>query len=379
MNVSSTQRNAGFLTFFISGICAISSGIIVSLLQDCYGFAYSMTGSLLSLMNVGNLIAGFAAGVLPGLIGMKPAILILTSGYCLGYLLMGISGWPLLLMTAFFLTGLAKGSTINICTILVSDHSKNRTRGMNIMHSCYATGALLCPFLLGAASGIKPLLPLFALSVCGLILWIVFALSSLETAQTGKKGSAGWDFLKNKKFWLLTGLLFFQNAAEFGVNGWMVTYFKGSGIISQALSPYTVTVMWTATLIGRLLIAFVFPLKNPRSAMIRMGIGCTVFYALLMTAKSQTAAIILLAAFAFSMAGMNPTAVASAGKMTTVTSMGVMLPAASSGAILMPWLIGLVAQDAGLKTGMAVNIISCVGMLLFSILINRLEDGETAA
>lgn len=379
MNVPATQRNAGFFAFFISGICSISSGVIVSLLQDHYGFAYGMTGSLLSLMNIGNLIAGFAAGVLPGLIGMKPSILILTSGYCLGYLLMGISGWPLILMAAFFLTGLAKGSTINICTILVSSHSKNRTRGMNIMHSCYATGALLCPFLIGAAAGIKPLLPLFALSVFGLVLWTVFALTSLETAQTGKKGSTDWSFLKKKKFWLLTGLLFFQNAAELGVNGWMVTYFKGSGIISQALSPYTVTVMWTATLIGRLLIAFVFPLKNPRSAMIRMGIGCTIFYALLMTAESQTAAIILLAAFAFSMAGMNPTAVASAGKMTTVTSMGVMLPAASSGAILMPWLIGLVAQDAGLKTGMAVNIVSCVGMLLFSILVNRLDDGETAA
>ena len=39
---------------------------------------------------------------------------------------------------------------------------------------------------------------------------------------------------------------------------------------------------------------------------------------------------------------------ASAGKMTTVTSMGIMLPVASSGAILMPWVIGIVAERAGL-------------------------------
>ena len=32
-------RNAGFVTFFFSGICTISSGVVVSLLQEEYGFA----------------------------------------------------------------------------------------------------------------------------------------------------------------------------------------------------------------------------------------------------------------------------------------------------------------------------------------------------
>ena len=51
------QRNAGFFAFFLSGICAISSGVVVSILQEIYGFAYGMTGTLLSLMSIGNLLA----------------------------------------------------------------------------------------------------------------------------------------------------------------------------------------------------------------------------------------------------------------------------------------------------------------------------------
>ena len=31
-------RNAGFVTFFFSGICTISSGVVVSLLQEEYGW-----------------------------------------------------------------------------------------------------------------------------------------------------------------------------------------------------------------------------------------------------------------------------------------------------------------------------------------------------
>ena len=370
-------RNAGFVTFFFSGICAISSGVVVSLLQEQYGFAYGMTGTLLSLMSIGNLIAGFLVGVLPGALGMKRSVLLLTIGYAVGYSLMGLTGAVAVLALAFFLVGIAKGSVMNTCTILVSDNSASRTRGMNLMHSCYACGALLCPFLIAAAARVSTALAVFLLAVLGLMLWLVYGFTPLgggsqKTART--KEVIDWSFLHAPRFWLLTGLLFCQNAAEQSVTGWMVTYFKGSGIIAGTLAAYTVTVMWGATLVARLLIAFVFPFKNPRKAMVGMSVLCTFFYVLLVMAHTQGMAIVLLFAFAFSMAGLNPTAVASAGRMTSVTSMGIMLPAASSGAILMPWIIGIVAEKAGLAAGMASNIVPCVGLIIFTLLAARLPE-----
>lgn len=368
------QKNAGFYAFLMSGMCAISSGIVVSLLQEKLGFAYGMTGTLLSLMSVGNLLAGFATGILPGKIGMKRTVLILTAGYGIGYLLMSVSGWLAVLMLAFFLVGVGKGSTINTCTILVGNNSKDRTRGMNLMHSCYALGALLCPFLVAAAAGVTDWLPMVLLSLCGLTLWLAFASVSMDGQKKEKQSGTDWSFMRSSRFWLLTGLLFCQNGAETSVTGWMVTYFKGSGILTGVLSVYTVAVMWLATLVARMLFAFVIPIKNPGTAMIKMGIGCILFYFGLMQAGTPVMAVILLFAFAFAMAGMNPTAVASAGRMTSVTSMGVMLPAASAGAIVMPWVTGIVAEHAGIAAGMACNLIPCVGMLLFSVAVKRLPQ-----
>ena len=345
-------RNVGFITFFFSGICAISSGVVVSLLQEQYGFAYGMTGTLLSLMSIGNLLAGFLIAMLPGRLGMKPSILLLTIGYAVGYAMMGLSGAVAVLALGFFL----------------------RTRGMNLMHSCYACGALLCPFFIAAAGRVSGSFAVLVLAVLGLLLWLVYMGTPFAGKGAGRKEVTDWGFLKSTRFWLLTGLLFCQNAAEQSVTGWMVTYFKGSGIIAGALAAYTVTVMWGATLVARLLIAFVFPFKQPRKAMVVMGVSCTIFYILLVQARSQGAAIALLFAFAFAMAGMNPTAVASAGRMTSVTSMGIMLPVAASGAILMPWVIGMVAEGAGLAAGMMTNIIPCVGLVLFAILVARLPE-----
>ena len=201
-----------------------------------------------------------------------------------------------------------------------------------------------------------------------------FAIGVAGVSVFGSTRAGAWLYLLHCAAALLTGLLFCQNAAEQSVTGWMVTYFKGSGIITGALAAYTVTVMWGATLVARLLIAFVFPFKQPRKAMVVMGVSCTIFYILLVQARSQGAAIALLFAFAFAMAGMNPTAVASAGRMTSVTSMGIMLPVAASGAILMPWVIGMVAERAGLAAGMMTNIIPCVGLVLFAILVARLPE-----
>lgn len=379
MEGSVRKRKAGLTAFFFSGICAISVGVVVSLLQEQHGFDYGTTGTLIALMNIGNLTAGFAAGILPGKLGMKRSVTLLTIGYIIGYTLMGFTGLISVLMASFFLLGIAKGSVINTCTILVGDNSENRTAGMNLMHACYACGALLCPFLIAAAAKAGAAFPMWTLAACGGVLWLVLLVTPMEGAagRGQKSGATDRSFLRSRRFWLLTGLIFCQNAAETSVTNWMVSYFKGSGIIGGALSAYTVTVMWTATLAARLLIAFVIPLKRPARAMIVMSLGCIGFYFAMMQAHTQFPAILLLFCFAFSMAGMNPTATSLAGKMTSVASIGVMLPTASSGAILMPWFIGMVAERCGISAGMATNILPCAGLFIFALLVSRLPE-ETA-
>ena len=356
-------RRAGYLAFFLSGICAISASVIVSLLQESRGLDYSMSGTLLSVMSIGNLAAGFLTGLLPAKLGAKPTVLLLTAGYAVGYALMLPRGGAALLTLGWLLVGLAKGCAMNTCTLLVGDNAPNRTRGMNTMHACYACGALLCPVLATFAGQFFPAAPLVQLAVLGGVLWLVFAAAPLGAQQSGAKRATDWGFLRSGYFWLLTALLFCQNAAETGVTGWLVTYFKDSGILTAAVSPYTVTLLWGATMAARLLLAFVFPPKDAQRAMVVMAAGCVAFYIALVLTESQTPALLLLLGFSLSIAGLNPTIVACAGKMTTAASMGIMLPAAGLGAILMPWVIGIVAQTAGLRVGMAVNTLPCVGML----------------
>ena len=368
-------RNTGFITFFLSGICAISSGVVVSLLQEMYGFSFAMTGTLLSCMSIGNMAASFISGVLPSKIGTRNTVAILCSGYLIGYLLMTATGAAVVLMAAFVIVGIAKGCALNNCTVLVGNNSANRTKGMSLLHACYACGALICPFVIAWMAGMGQKLPMIAIAVLGRVMWSIFMAAKLpgHTGQAGQKEKLDLSFLRSAKFWLITGLLFCQNAAETSVTGWLVTYYRNQQILSGALSTYTVTIMWGATLIARLLIAFVFPIKNTFRALSVMGVGCTALYAAMIAANQPVLAVCMLFAFAFAMAGVNPVAVAGVGKIMSPASMGVLLPTASLGAIMMPWITGLVADGVSLQAGMLCNLAPCAGIFILSMIIRKRE------
>lgn len=370
-------RNAGFILFFLSGICAISSGVIVSILRDSYDLSFSSTGTLLSIMSAGNIVASFLAGVLPAKIGAKKAVLLLTIGYFLGYLLCAFTGVFGLLAIAFLIIGLAKGSAITNCNVLVSTNAIERTRAMNVLHACYAAGALLCPFLIQAFLGIDAHAPMIGIALAGLLMWFLFLVTKLPDERTSTSTTTSahanaddhtFAFLRDSTFWILTALVFCQNAAEQSVNGWLVTYFKSEQILSGTLANYTVSIMWGSTLIARLLIAFVFPVKNLYKTLSIMGLGLTVLYAILVQMHTPVAASIALFLFAFAMAGVNPLAISGVGQMTSPASMGTLLSTAACGAILMPYIIGRIGDAISLQAGMAANLVPCVGIFMLSLL-----------
>ena len=358
----------------ISGICASSSGVVVSLLLERYSFTYQWSGFLLAALSVGNLAAGFAAGTLPAHWGVRRTVLTFVCGSALGYGMMTLTGSPLALAAAFLLVGVGKGTTLNTCSTLVAQHAPDRTRGMNLMHACFAFGSMMCPLFIAALSGgaLPWWAPMAWLCVCGAALWSLFAASGLSgRTDSGAKSRNDWSFLRSAHFWVLTGLIFFQNSTESSVTGWVVTYFKDTGILSGAAGQMTVTAIWGAMLAARLCIAFVLPVRRHFRALTLMSLCCMGTYLLLLFAKTPFAALACLVLFGRAIAGVNPTAVA-AGNALSSEGLGVMLPAAGLGAVLMPYITGAVAQRLGLWAGMLCTLAALAGMAACSAILWRM-------
>ena len=367
------QYYAGMAGFFLGGICAISAGIIVSILRDRYSLSYSFSGTLVSAMSIGNMLALMISGVLPGKIGEKGTTLILSSGAFFGYLLMAVTGSPVLLLAAFLLAGVSKGCTANKCTLLVSNNTDDKQKALSMLNAWFAFGALLCPFLVSFLQRKSNTLPMLGVSFAGLCLWLLFLWAGLPGKPSGpeRKHAADYSFFRSPVFWILTMLLFCQNAAEYTVNGWVVTYYKNEQILSGPLAAYTVTVQWGLNLVARLLLAFVLKVQKPYKALAVLGVGVTVMYAVLLRMHSAVPALIVLGLFAFSIAGVYPMTIACTGEMMSSASLGFLLSFAGIGGIVFPWLVGIIADAAGLRTGMAVNLIPCAGIIVLPLLMIR--------
>ena len=362
--------------FFLSGFCAISSGIIVSILRDRYGFKYSFSGTLVSVMSIGNMTALLLSGLLPGIIGEKATTLILCSGYFLGYLFMALTGNPVILLLAFLLAGISKGTAANKCTILVGNNTDDRPKALSLMNAWFALGALMCPFLISVLQKRGDYLPAVGVSVIGLLMWLVFFNAGLPgrvTSSVRETGKTGFSFLKSGTFWLLAMLIFCQNAAEYTVNGWVVTYYKNEQILSGTVAAYVVTVQWIMTLTARLLLAFRLKTRNLYLPLSVMGVGMTVMYIVLLQMHTAVPALIALGLLSFSLAGVYPLAVASVGEMMSSASIGIILAIGGAGGIIFPFLVGIIADVVGLRNGMMVNVIPCIGIVVLPLILQKYD------
>ena len=94
-------------------------------------------------------------------------------------------------------------------------------------------------------------------------------------------------------------------------------------------------------------------------------------YLLLLYMQTSIPALIVLGLFSFSIAGVYPLTTACIGEMTSSASVGILLSIGGLGGIIFPWIVGLVADQSGLRSGMAVNLIPCAGIILLPLLISK--------
>lgn len=176
------------------------------------------------MLSVGNLAAGFAAGMLPRTGASGTPFLCWPGGAALGYGAMILTGSPWALLARFHIGGRGQGHNAEhqqrayrgACT---GAHEMHESHPCMLCHGVAAVPAVYC----GAGYGGLPWwTPMAGLALCGAALWGVFALAGLPgRTGDGARVKNDWSFLRSPRFWVLTGLVFFQNCTEISVTaGW---------------------------------------------------------------------------------------------------------------------------------------------------------------
>ncbi len=375
--VKKKQFCFSYSVFIINGMLALSVGSLLPFIRDAKGLDYAFCGLIVSLHSVGNLISSFVSGILPVFIGRKKSILTFNAFFTLAYLLIVFSGNKWAIALAFVLTGLARGATSNFCNTVINNLAPGKAGVINGLHAMFSIGAFSFPILLtvltAADAGNWAYACYFMLAM-GILSWILYFLIPLDSDKVERKPDGGTDFgfFKEPLFYLCTATMFFYLCAEQGVIGWMVTYFQDTGLMPEWFSQISASVLWIMILAGRLTTAWLSAKVKKERLLLVMGFGIVGFFFLLITSTSGALIVLGVIGFGYSMAGIYPTTVAISGFINKKYPLAwsFQLTFASLGSILMPSVIGKIAETAGIFYGMSSIVAVVLIDLLFIIILN---------
>lgn len=372
-----------FFAFFSNGSLALMMGSVMPDLKSAYGLSDTVSGLFLSAHSAGNLIAGFISGLVPLWLGQRKSIMLLASLAAIGFLMMVLWGNPIWLFVAFLFTGMGRGSVTNFDNRMVNLLSGGSPAATNLLHSSFAIGAILTPMVfLGLRTGVSWQVGLsYVIVLCSVSVW-AFSQMRLKNDMPDRKDKVNstMTFMKNPSFMILAMMMFCYLCSEYAINGWLVTYIQNkenllaslaaSGQDVTAYSQTMATLLWVVMLIGRLICAALSARVGQKILMMVSSFGVAVFFGLMLASSTVAMVSVSVAGLGLCMAGICPMIYSDAAIFTNTYPMAtsILLGVGSGGAILMPTLVGSLAERFGFNGGMSAIFVTVLLLVVFSVL-----------
>lgn len=364
--------------FAVSGASSMLMGNLMPFLRELYDINYTQAGLLLSLPSWGNLASIFITGYLPTYIGRRKTVLLTSVWMCVAFALVtfGIGGASILPL-ACLMIGIARGGNTNFSNTMMSTlPGKKSAIGYNLLHGAFAVGAVLSPIMLilctknNAAGWRYMTAGIVVLCLIQVAVYLKMALPQENITKSIKKVDR--SFLRNKSFWLGAAILFFYISTEYAIVNWLVTYFKDTGILSAEVSQLMSSLLWVVMFIGRMIGAALVGKVSRKIILVVDGVGLLLFFLLVFFSRSQLPIFLGIMGVGLFMATIYTTALALGTASIKGNDLGVstMIFVGSTGGIITPAVVGMVAENAGIQVGMGVVVavtVLLLGTILFSV------------
>ena len=199
--------------------------------------------------------------------------------------------------------------------------------------------------------------------------------------ESGAKGIRTVDrsFLKVRRFWLGSAMLFFYISTEYAIVGWLVTYFQDAGILRADYAQMMNSLLWLVIFLGRMAGAAVTGRVSRAKLLLIDGFGLFAFFLLMFLSRTPAPIILGLMGVGAFMATIYPTAFTFGSDCVKGNDLGcsVMIFTGSAGGVITPALVGLVAEQAGIRAGMGLVAVF-TALLLLSIVLGVVSVKKSA-
>jgi len=361
---------AAYSGIFIFGICAISVGLILPDVISKYSINEIEAGVIASLLPFGILAGSFIFGPVVDRYGYKYLLI-----FCVLFVILSLEGIAysenlFLLKSSVFIIGFGGGILNGSTSALVSDISDgNIGANLSILGVYFGIGAFGMPLLIGSLSNIFTSSEIIAYIGFFLFIPVVyFILISFPKPKMARQFPFK-EFLQMTKdpVVILIGIfLFFESGVEGITNSWTTTYLRDVVIAEKGPSLFALSVLVLSLTLTRIVLGYV--LRRVSSARIQLISICIAAAGALVlmfsvTYGSTLLGLILLGAGFASGFPIFLGYVGELYKEMSGTAFSFVMVIALIGNMIINYLMGVIAQVAGMKHFSSL-LLSCLVIML---------------
>lgn len=333
-----------------------------------YGLDHTALGLIITMTYIGFTISPILTGEATDRYGRRPvvtfAFLCMLGGFALAFFVRSAVG----VAVGFCVSGLAFGMfEMTLSSILTDIDPENAGKVLNYSRLCYALGTIAGPFIaMGLLNRFKDWAAVMALDIALLfVLFLIFLRISYPATVYPNRIEKPEDrqpvTFRMLKSWVLLALsvsLMMYFAVEAGLTFYVSQYI---GTITQNTLHITLalSVFWLFAAIGRLIAAQIRTNAYRLIGVLTLIIGTGL--ALCLSTNNLTLSILSFGVMGLGCSAVYPTLLAAASKSFphfTATVFGILISIGGVGGILLPLVMGAVADGSiGMKPALAVCIV----------------------
>ena len=339
-----------------------------------FGLTLADRGALISTLFIGLLLGSIASGPLVDRLGQRVALGCSAGLVAIGLPLFAQASNVVLAAAALTAIGIASAGMNTASNALSSElFPEERGRRMNCIAIVVGLGGLAMPTATALAAGLLSWRGVVigggfiagAVAVVGLV--GVRSPAAAPTPHVFAPGvrAAFAGVVRQPRFVLFCVLLVLSAATEASMAGWTSTFLTTAGFSAEA-ATWGLSSHWLGLIAGRLMFSGRLD-RVKRTAIVRAALcGAAVIATFVAVPLPLVLACGPFAA-GLAIAVIVPTALAFAGDRfpgNAGTLFGVLLTLAQVGGILVPALIGAVAEQAGIRVGLSLLVLNCLAVAI---------------
>lgn len=354
-----------FATMFVLGGIQNTKGIILERVQHDIQLDISQVGVMVSIFQIGFLLASLIAGIFADRKGIKA---VMSVGTVL--MIIGLIGTSASFTVAFFLgfyliVGLGIGSmTVSVATIIPTYFKERAGVIFNLANALFGVGMIVTPIILNVMFAQNMSWRYFYIGVSVLIALILFALLSFKPGKTAAEQGQDKVTLKSvlqlfqdRQILFVILFILFYVAAEAGFLNFFPILYNSLDIAGMtadqkaSTAGYIIASFAFLFTIGRFVGGFIIYKLGERRTLVAFSLFALA--SLVLGRMFMTSFSYLIMLFGLAMSVLFPTAQGIASKLTKQAGslQGVIYVASGLGGAVVGILIGQVSEAFGIQNG----------------------------